>query len=130
MTQAVLTGHLPDFHILHTVCFGALTRRRSPLKDVVVVVHLSPTLFQQSEHFGLEVSNLENKKPFTNRMPSMSLAERPPHAVAVRNTHPDLQALHFHQVSLFHLFQLLSFYFLSLDEVELSKEENNRFNCR
>jgi hypothetical protein len=35
-----------------------------------------------------------------------------------------LQALDFKQVSLFHLLPLLSFYFLSLDEIELSKEEN------
>lgn len=136
MTQAIWTRHLLDIHVLHGVSLRDFSKRCSSLKDVVVVINLSPILLQQPEHLNLQISNLREKRkknPFLKLEPSTPLQVLDKTILLFswlwHITHPHLQALNFHNMSLFQIFYFLSFCFLSLDEIKFSEEENNSSDC-
>lgn len=62
LTQAILTRCLLDIQVLQGISFRDLTKRCPSLKDIVVVVNLSPILLQQPEHLSFQISNLREKK--------------------------------------------------------------------
>ena len=62
LTQAILTRCLLDIQVLQGISFRDLTKRCPSLKDVVVVVNLSPILLQQPEHLSFQISNLRERK--------------------------------------------------------------------
>lgn len=130
MTQAIWTRHLLDIHVLHGVPLRDFSKRCSPLKDVVIVVNLSPILLQQPEHLNLQISNLREKKnPFLKLEPNTPLQVLGNTILLFswlwHITHSHLQALNFHNMSLFQIFYFLSFCFLSLDEIKFSEKNNN-----